>query len=250
MWVRCECGLSVAIAGEDGWKKMGLRLGNAIDSLSAQIPRIRKPDKKVEKQAELTKLETQSAALTDEWESANEETDEFAKLFWEARDFCVKACGVGDPELFNAALVGFDPSQLNATQEPSKQRMSEIVSLLRNLSRNEWETQPWANPIKPKMRSKGRATPEMLQSFKANQLKMKSKSGRRTGSRDNQQNGKNNLPLNGDVRDLCLHLKSKLADFGSMTSCARSFCKTHKIDSTKADNLLRQAKRFPHLWRT
>ncbi len=67
---------------------------------------------------------------------------------------------------------------------------------------------------------------------------------------DNDQIGKKKLPLNGDVRDLCLYLKAKLSDFGSMTACARDFCGTHRIDRSRAEGLLRQAKRFPHLWKS
>ena len=71
-----------------------------------------------------------------------------------------------------------------------------------------------------------------------------------SGKHDNQQIGKSNLPQNGDVRDLCLYLKAKLSLFSSMAACARDFCKTNETDVSKADDLLRQAKRFRHLWQT
>ncbi len=169
-WVLCECGLRVGTVGNDGWEKKGLRLASAIDSLNAQISRIRKPAKIAEMQAELAKLEAESAALTDEWSSAIEETDELSRLFDDACDFCVmNGCG-GSKEIFNAALVGFDSSQLKDEQEPSKQRMSDIVKLLKNLSCDEWETQPWANPIKLKMRSRRQVSLQAKQSFKDDRL--------------------------------------------------------------------------------
>lgn len=67
---------------------------------------------------------------------------------------------------------------------------------------------------------------------------------------DNPKINKDSLPQNGDVRDLCLHLKAKLSGSASKAACTRDFCETNRIDSTKADSLLRQAERFPHLWRT
>jgi hypothetical protein len=69
-------------------------------------------------------------------------------------------------------------------------------------------------------------------------------------SHDKHQKGKNSLPQNADVRDLCLHLKAKLAESPSIAACARDFCTTHSIEANECDGLLRQAKRFPHLWKT
>lgn len=67
---------------------------------------------------------------------------------------------------------------------------------------------------------------------------------------DNQQNGKNSVPLNPDVRDLCFHLKTKLSEFSSMAACARDFCSKNGIDEKKAEDLLRQAKRYRQHWET
>lgn len=67
---------------------------------------------------------------------------------------------------------------------------------------------------------------------------------------DNRGNVQNSLPQNSDVRDLCLHLKAKLSEYPSMAACARDFCSKNDIDEGKSDVLLRQAKRFPHLWKS
>lgn len=175
-WRLCECGLEIGKAGYDGWEKKGLRLGSEIDSLSVQIPLIKAPSKKAAMQVDLANLNAKSEAINKEWGQAHDETDAYRELFWDAREFCVKACGIGDSEVFNAALIGFDPSQLKPGQEPSKHRMSEIVLLLRSLQRNQWETQPWANPTKPTMRASRQVTPDKLNSF--NVRKLKSEAGK------------------------------------------------------------------------
>ena len=66
---------------------------------------------------------------------------------------------------------------------------------------------------------------------------------------DSNKKGKNKLPENPDVRDLCLFLKANLSDFPSMEECSRGFCEGRDIPVSKASDLLRQAKRFPQLWK-
>ena len=170
-WVLCECGMEIGKAGLDGWVKKGLRLGEEIDLLNVQIPIIESPTKKLAFQANLEQLEAQSKALNDEWGQAYAEADAYSEMFWDAREFCTKACGIGDNELFNAALVGFDPERLQPGQGPSKHRMTELAMLLSNLNRDKWESQPWANPTKPTMRTAKRVAPDRLNSFIVHHLK-------------------------------------------------------------------------------
>jgi hypothetical protein len=68
-------------------------------------------------------------------------------------------------------------------------------------------------------------------------------------SADNAKKPENNLPENPDVRDLCLFLKAKRSDFATEIMCARGFCERHGIETEKASSLMRQARRYPHLWR-
>ena len=65
---------------------------------------------------------------------------------------------------------------------------------------------------------------------------------------DNGKKSENSLPENPDVLELCRHLKAKRSKFGTDIECARDFCRKGLGDESKADNLLRQAKRFRHLW--
>lgn len=148
-WVLCECGVEIGKAGRDGWAKMGLQLGERIDFLNAHIPLLDSPSRKAACQAELEQLEAESNALNAEWGQAHGEADACCELFWAAREFCTRACGIGDNELFNAALVGFDPERLQPGQGPSKHRMTELVMLLSNMNRDKWKSQPWANATKP-----------------------------------------------------------------------------------------------------
>lgn len=67
---------------------------------------------------------------------------------------------------------------------------------------------------------------------------------------DNGNKDKQSLPESPDVLELCRHLKAKLGKFGTMTECARDFCRKNGCEVSKAENLLRQAKRFRHLWPT
>ncbi len=69
------------------------------------------------------------------------------------------------------------------------------------------------------------------------------------GGDDNTTFFQNNLPMNDKVTALCRHLKDKRAKFPSEVDCARAFCRKKKLDTKKALNLLRQARRFPHLWK-
>ena len=188
-WRLCECGLEIGRDGKEGWQQKCERLESELYPLQGEIellekliketsdpPRLLQQETKLgELQAKLSLLSTdiqaKEAPIDAEWEQAHNETEVYRELLWDAREFCTKACGIGDNEVFNAALVGFDPSQLKPGQEPSKQRMPEIVSLLRNLQRHEWETQPWANPTKPTMRARRRVTPERLNLFNVRNLK-------------------------------------------------------------------------------
>ena len=67
---------------------------------------------------------------------------------------------------------------------------------------------------------------------------------------DNEQNAENSLPQSPDVLELCRHLQTKLGKSSTMVECARDFCRRNGRDVNDAENLLRQAKRFRHLWRT
>ena len=188
-WRLCECGLEIGRDGKDGWQQKCERLESELYPLQGKIERLEKLNKVTtdpqqlmqqetelaELQAELSLLSTdiqaKEAPIDAEWEQAHNETDAYRESFEDACEFCVKERGIGDIEVFNAALVGFNPSRLRLGQEPSKQRMSEIVSLLRNLQRHVWETQPWANPTKPTMRARRRVTPERLNLFNVRNLK-------------------------------------------------------------------------------
>ena len=188
-WRLCECGLEIGRAGKEGWQKKCERLESELYPLQAEIELLEKLIKETsnpplmlqqetklgELQAKLSLLSTdiqaKEAPIQAEWEQAHNETDAYRELFEDACEFCVKERGIGDIEVFNAALVGFNPSRLRPELEPSKQRMSEIVSLLKNLQRHEWETQPWANPTKPTMRARRRVTPERLNLFNVRNLK-------------------------------------------------------------------------------
>lgn len=66
---------------------------------------------------------------------------------------------------------------------------------------------------------------------------------------DNEKNGEKKLPMNSDIRDLCLYLKAKRIAFGSHIECVRDFCRVNKIKDKKPEDLLRQAQRFPGLWK-
>lgn len=188
-WRLCECGLELGRDGTDGWQQKCERLEAELYPLQAKIERLEELSKLTSDAQLLMQQETElaefrgefsllcadirakEAPIEAEWEQAHDEAATYREMFWDAREFCAKACGIGDDEVFNAALVGFNPSQLMPGQEPSKQRMPEIVSLLRDLPREEWETQPWANPPKPVMRTIRRVTPERLKSFNVRTLK-------------------------------------------------------------------------------
>ena len=188
-WRLCECGLEIGRDGKDGWQQKCERLESELYPLQGKIERLEKlnkvttdPQQLMQQETELAELqaelsfrsadiEAKEAPIQAEWEQAHNQAETYRELFWDAREFCTKACGIGDNEVFNAAIVGFGPSQLKPGQEPSKQRMPEIVSLLRNLQRNEWETQPWANLTQPKMRARRRVTPDRLNLFNVRNLK-------------------------------------------------------------------------------
>jgi hypothetical protein len=188
-WRRCACGFEIGRDGKDGWQQKCECLEAELYPLQGKIERLEELSKLTTDAQQLMQQETElaefraefsllcadilakEAPIDAEWEQAHDEAATYREMFWDAREFCAKACGIGDDEVFNAALVGFDPSQLMPGQEPSKQRMPEIVSLLRNLPREEWETQPWANPPKPVMRTIRRVTPERLRSFNVRTLK-------------------------------------------------------------------------------
>ncbi|MBL8815197.1 MAG: hypothetical protein JNL58_04140 [Planctomyces sp.] len=187
-WRLCECGLEIGRDGNDGWRQKCERLESELYPLQDKIECLEKlknvttdPRQLMQQETELAELQAElfllsadiqakEAPIEAEWEQAHNETEAYRELFWDAREFCVKACGIGEDEVFNAALVGFDPSQLKPGQEPSKQRMSEIVSLLRNLKRLEWETQPWADLPKPTILAARRVTPNRLKQFNVRNL--------------------------------------------------------------------------------
>lgn len=170
-WVNCVCGKKMKESGVLGWRKKGEELEERINELNIQLPVVDLPSKKAKMQAELKQLEKQSKILNDEWGLAWGETDEYLELFWDAREFCTKACGIGDDELFNASLVAFDPSRLPPDKGPSNERVSQIVSLLRQVSANEWASESWANPVKPTMRAVAQVSPEQRKSFIDRNLK-------------------------------------------------------------------------------
>ena len=72
----------------------------------------------------------------------------------------------------------------------------------------------------------------------------------RRAGHDNGKKDIKSLPESPDVLELCRHLKSKLDKFGTMIECARDFCRKNQRGEEKAELLLRQAKRFRHLWPT
>lgn len=181
-WMRCECGAGIGIAGLDGWKKRGLELGERIDLLNTQMPVVKSPSKKSAMQAELATLKAESEALETDWAQASEEADAHSDLFGKARQFCTRACGLGDTELFNAALVGFDPDRLPPQFGPSKHRMTEITTLLKNLHPDTWNSQPWANPTRPTMRAAKRVGPNQLLSFIDQNLRSTAKTAEHVGT--------------------------------------------------------------------
>jgi hypothetical protein len=72
-------------------------------------------------------------------------------------------------------------------------------------------------------------------------------------ARDRSQKDSQGMPDNPDVRDLC-HLLDKNRDSlasGAKTEIgvAREFTRETPADDTKAQNLLRQARRYPRLWK-
>lgn len=67
---------------------------------------------------------------------------------------------------------------------------------------------------------------------------------------DNKKIGKEKVPLNPDIRDLCDHLRAKRSSFGSNIECARDFCRVNRITDKKPEDLFRQAQRFRHRWET
>lgn len=172
-WVLSEYGKKIREAGIDGWAKKGLRLGEKIDLLNAEIRGIKSPSRKAAMQADLEKLEAQSKALNEEWGHAYNVARDCEKLFLEAREFGRNTCNIGDDELFNVALVRFHSELLQPRQEPSKRRMSKIKSLLKNVQPDEWKTRLWANPTAPTMIAARRVTPHKLNSFIVQELRSK-----------------------------------------------------------------------------
>lgn len=170
-WVLCECGLEIGKAGRDGWAKEELRLSDEIDSLNDKIQRIKSPSRKAAKQNELEKLRAQSDAMNKEWGEAHEETDTYREMFSEACEFCRRKCAKGVHEVFNAALVDFDPTRLQPDQGPSEDRMLEMVSRLDNLHSAKWNTQRWSNLSKPTMRVAKRVAQNKRDSFIVRNLK-------------------------------------------------------------------------------
>ena len=170
-WVLCECGIEIGQAGIDGWQKKGLQLGRKIALLKSQIQVIEPPFGISAQQADSEQLEAQLKAVTEECAQAHGEADAYRECFGASREFCARACGIGAPELFNAALVGFDPTRLKPGQGPSTDRMSEIVSHLKRLPRDEWKLQPWAIRIKPRMSVASRVTQDKQDSFIVRNLK-------------------------------------------------------------------------------
>jgi hypothetical protein len=170
-WVLCECGLEIGKSGHDGWAKEGLRLGDEIDSLHSKIQRSKSASRKAAKQNELEKLRAQSDTIDKDWGEANEETNTYLEMFREACEFCKTKCTFGVHEVFNAALVDFDPTRLQPDQGPSEDRMLEMVSRLDNLHSAKWNTQQWANLSKPTMRAARRVTAEKRNSFIVRNLK-------------------------------------------------------------------------------
>ena len=75
-------------------------------------------------------------------------------------------------------------------------------------------------------------------------------SGDAVPAHDNGEKPENKLPENPDVLELCKFLQKKLTQHGTMIGCAKAFCAKNGIDEAGAENLLRQAKRFRHLWET
>jgi hypothetical protein len=67
---------------------------------------------------------------------------------------------------------------------------------------------------------------------------------------DTRKKGPPTLPDSPDVRDLCRLLQKHLPEGWKQIEIARKFTGEMPGDDRKAANLLRQARRFPHLWRS
>ena len=67
---------------------------------------------------------------------------------------------------------------------------------------------------------------------------------------DNERKTRQNLPDNADVRDLCHLLAKKRGSGKPLIQIAREFTHETTGDSPKADSLLRQARRYSHLWKS
>lgn len=170
-WMLCECALKLGVSGPDGWRAKSEKCEDEIDFLNRHMERLSSPTEKAAVQTRIQTLETQSEALNEEWQQALEVTDTCCELFCDAREFCRNELGIGDAELFNAALVGFDPLRLQPGQGPSKNRMTELAMLLSNLNLDKWKSQPWATPVRPSMRTAKRIAPDRLNEFIAQNLK-------------------------------------------------------------------------------
>jgi hypothetical protein len=69
-----------------------------------------------------------------------------------------------------------------------------------------------------------------------------------TGGADNVEKSRKIMPDNADVRDLCQLLEKHLKTGKSQRQIAREFTGERPGKDRKAQSLLRQARRFRHLW--
>jgi len=183
-WVGCECALEVGEYGPDGWNQKSMRLDDEIRSLSDQLSGIAESSKKAITQDEIEKVKAQLAAMDSEWEEVHEETGVHRTLFGDACEFCARECSVARNDLFKAAIGGFNPSSSMSEQGLSEVRLSEIVSRLHSLPRDRWQSEPWANCSRPRIRAVRRVTPEKRDSFISRNLRHDSTASESLGQDD------------------------------------------------------------------
>jgi hypothetical protein len=164
-WVTCECAMRIANHGLDGWQKKIPQVDAEIDRLNAQLEVVESASKKDELTAKRETLKAQSQALFDEWKKADEETDDYRILFRDALSFCNEECpGLNEnhdfDDLFIASLFDFTPQQIS-----HEAKFAESLEFVDKCPRDKWDSQPWANPVKPTMKAARRVAPNHRQSF-------------------------------------------------------------------------------------
>ena len=187
-WAISECYLESGRSGKDGWDQKTQGLESQLYPMQAEIERAERlmsretnRTRKQQRKSELSKLQTQFdllkvqiqakvAPIDKKWQQADNDYHCWLELFWDARRFLAKQTGIGSDEIFRAALVGFDASELGPENQPLKQRLPEIVSFLKSVPRSQWKVEPWARPVTISREIKRRVSPQRLQSCKTQWL--------------------------------------------------------------------------------